>query len=444
MQNARPFDSALIPTSVALGWRRRGERVMVLSAILVLALMFLIATLFPVNMGLMGVVAAFGVGLAAGLPSAEIVGGFPSGLFLTLVGITYLFAVAHANGTIDRIISTAVAAVRGRVWAIPWIMFASAAVLTGFGAVSPAAVAILAPIALGFAAQYRLSPMLMGLMVVHGAQAGGFSPISVYGGITNRIVADAGLPLSPLTTFSASLAMNMAAAAILFLVLRRGEGRAAGLGLGQVAAVEAAVAERKGGALEQGLTVLGLLLVAVLTLGFGIEIGFSAIAVGLVLSLFSLGRQKGALSRIPWPEVVLVVGVGMYVAVLDRTGVIDTVGAAVAGLGAPLAAALLLCLIGAVVSAFASSVAVLGSLIPLAVPLLLSGSGVNAVGFIAAMAVSSTIVDVSPFSTNGALVLANAGPDVDKTAFFRSLMLYGAAMTVVAPLVAWALLVALR
>jgi len=136
----------------------------------------------------------------------------------------------------------------------------------------------------------------------------------------------------------------------------------------------------------------------------------------------------------------LVMGVGMYVAVLDKTGVIDAVGGAVANLGQPLAAALLLCVVGAVVSAFASSVAVLGSLIPLAVPLLLSGAGVDAIGFIAAMAVASTIVDVSPFSTNGALVLANA-QDTDKTMLFRRLMLYGAIVTVVAPLVAWALLV---
>ena len=74
-------------------------------------------------------------------------------------------------------------------------MFAITAVLTAIGAVSPAAVAILAPIALGFAAKHRIRPLLMGPMVVHGAQAGGFSPISIYGGITNKIVAEAGLPV---------------------------------------------------------------------------------------------------------------------------------------------------------------------------------------------------------------------------------------------------------
>ncbi len=91
-------------------------------------------------------------------------------------------------------------------------------------------------------------------------------------------------------------------------------------------------------------------------------------------------------------------------------------------------AALLLCFVGAVVSAFASSTAVLGSLIPLAVPFLQGDTGVSAIGFIAAMAVSSTIVDVSPFSTNGALVLANA-KGVDRDVFFRQLMVYGAIVT---------------
>jgi hypothetical protein len=94
------------------------------------------------------------------------------------------------------------------------------------------------------------------------------------------------------------------------------------------------------------------------------------------------------------------------------------------------------------ISAFASSTAVLGSLIPLAVPFLQGEAGVGAIGFIAAMAVSSTIVDVSPFSTNGALVLASA-QGVDRDAFFRKLLVYGAIVTVVAPVVVWLLFVVL-
>lgn len=139
---------------------------------------------------------------------------------------------------------------------------------------------------------------------------------------------------------------------------------------------------------------------------------------------------------------MLIVGVSTYVGVMDKMGTIDVVGHSVAQLTSPLVAALLLCFVGAVVSAFASSTAVLGSLIPLAVPFLQGGSDVSAVGFIAAMAVSSTIVDVSPFSTNGALVLANAR-GVDRDRFFRQLMVYGGIVTLAAPLLVWLLFVVL-
>ena len=66
-------------------------------------------------------------------------------MFVTLVGITYLFAIAQNNGTIDWLVRQAVRSVRGRTVAIPWVMFFVTALLTSVGAVSPGAVAIIAP-----------------------------------------------------------------------------------------------------------------------------------------------------------------------------------------------------------------------------------------------------------------------------------------------------------
>jgi di/tricarboxylate transporter len=481
-----------------------------LFSILALVAMFVIATILPVNMGIVAFVGAFLIGtLVADQTAEEIAAGLPAQLFLALVGITYLFAIAQNNGTIDWIVSLAVRAVRGRVAAIPWIMFFLAATLTAVGAVSPGAVAIIAPIALGFAAQYRISPLMMGLMVIHGAQAGGFSPISIYGGITNGVVEAAGLPLNEMVTFAASFVVNFIVAIGLFVVLggrqllrqraevpgvaTDGETSAAdggtrvpeGGGRRQTKAAvtppHVSVTTPQGGAGAYGdaegqamtewrheadndpdnllsdepqpepidmkhsrpyqiLTLLGLAALAVLTLVFDTDIGFTALTIGFVLSLIRPHMQKRAVGQITWPEILLIVGVSTYVGVLQGMGTIDYVGVSVAGLASPLVAALLLCLIGAIVSAFASSTAVLGSIIPLAVPFLLGGTGVGAVGFVAALAVSSTIVDVSPFSTNGALVLANA-QGVDKDVFFRQLLWYAAAVTVIAPVVLWFLFV---
>jgi di/tricarboxylate transporter len=470
-----------------------------LISILALAVMFVIATVVPVNMGVLAFVGAFLVGtVVADLPTKDIIGGFPGGLFLTLVGITFLFAIAQNNGTIDWLVDLAVRAVRGRVAAIPWIMFFLAATLTAVGAVSPGAVAIIAPIALGFAFQYKINPLMMGLMVIHGAQAGGFSPISIYGGITNKVVGEAGLPLNEVVTFLASLVVNLVVAVLLFMLMggrrllreRAGQAEPVDEVLSEVSAggavhvetgrsgephVQVTVTPPQGGAQHYGdaeaqalseweheahhdpdnlleepdaephhghsrpyqlLTVLGLVALAVLTLVFDADIGFTSLTIGLLLALIAPNLQKRATSQITWPEILLICGVSTYVAVMEEMGTIDYVGDSVAGLASPLIAALLLCLIGAIVSAFASSTAVLGSIIPLAVPFLQSGTGVSAIGFVAALAVSSTIVDVSPFSTNGALVLANA-KGVDRQVFFRQLLRYAAVVTIAAPIVLW-------
>ncbi len=120
-----------------------------LISIYALVAMFVVATIWPINMGVLAFVGAFLVGtLVAGQETSAIIDGFPAGLFLTLAGITFLFALAQNNGTIDWLVRLAVRAVRGRIAAIPWIMFGISALLTAVGAVSPGAVAIIAPIAL--------------------------------------------------------------------------------------------------------------------------------------------------------------------------------------------------------------------------------------------------------------------------------------------------------
>ena len=430
-------------------------------SILALVAIFAIATFLPINMGALAFVAAFLVGtLAVGMTTDDIIAGFPGELVLTLIGVTYLFAIAQNNGTVDLLVRGAVKLVAGRVAFIPWIMFAVTGVLTAIGALGPAAVAIIAPIALGFAARYRISPLLMGMMVVHGAQAGGFSPISVYGVTVNTIVADNDLPSSPVTVFLGSLFFNLAIGAILFVVLGgrklvgrkvtddvapeateatdatgpdtsvavSGHGASAGSGVDTLTATARVT-------VEQVLTLVGLAALVLLALVFDLDIGFVSITIATVLALFSAARHKGAVMQISWTTVLLIAGVLTYVSVLQAAGTIEYVGESVTSIGAPLLVALLLAYIGAVVSAFASSTAIIGVAISLAVPFLLAGE-IGAVGVVVALAVSATIVDVSPFSTNGALVLANA-QDVDRDRFYKQILGYSGVVVLVGPLIAW-------
>ena len=113
-------------------------------SIIALVVIFAIATVFPINMGALAFVAAFLVGtMSVGLSteailgSDEVAGGFPAELVLTLIGVTYLFAIAQNNGTVDLLVRGAVRMVGGHVAAIPWIMFGVTALLTAIGALSP-------------------------------------------------------------------------------------------------------------------------------------------------------------------------------------------------------------------------------------------------------------------------------------------------------------------
>ncbi|MFC3892980.1 SLC13 family permease [Lentzea rhizosphaerae] len=431
-----------------------------LISILVLVVVFVIATTRSINMGALAFAAAFGVGtLVADMKTDDIFKGFPGSLFVVLVGVTFLFAIARANGTTDWLVHLAIRLVGGRIALMPWVMFAITGVLTAIGAVSPAAVAIVAPIAMGFAAKYRINPLLMGVMVVHGAQAGGFSPISIYGTIVNGIVAKEGLPGNEIVLFLASLVVNLLIAAVVFVVLggmklarqpveaaalvRAGGGGASGAGAaGGGSAGGGAVTEpdeRISLTAPRIATLVGLAVLVVAALVFDLDVGLAAITVAVLLSVVWPETSKQAITQITWPTVLLICGILTYVAVLQTMGTIKWAGDSVAGVGAPLLAALLICYIGAIVSAFASSVGIMGALIPLAVPFLLQGE-VSAVGLIAALAVSATVVDVSPFSTNGALVLAGA-QDVDRDRFFKQLMVYGGIMVAAAPPLVWLALV---
>jgi di/tricarboxylate transporter len=184
---------------------------------------------------------------------------------------------------------------------------------------------------------------------------------------------------------------------------------------------------------------VGLVTLGVATLFYELDVGLSALTLALVLALISPQSQKSAIQHISWPVVLLIAGVLTYVFVLEELGTVEYAGNAVLKVGAPLLAALLLCYVGAIVSAFASSTALLPIIIPLAVPLLQEG-GVAAVGMVAALAVSSTVVDVSPFSTNGAIVLANSAEE-DQDRMYRLLLIFGFSIVAIAPLVAWLVMV---
>lgn len=408
---------------------------MIIVSIAILIAIFAAAVWLPLNMGLIGLAAALGVGSLAGLSVKDVLAGFPADLFLTLLGITYLFGIASRNGAIDWLVARASHRLGHRTGFIPALVFMVSAVLTALGAVGPAAVAVVAPIALRMARAHGFSALMMGLMVVHGAQAGAFSPISIYGGITNKVLARTGITPQPEYLFLASAGFNAAIALAIWLWYARTRG--ANATATAIHEAEAPEALSRDGA----WTLAGLAALAIGALLFKVEIGFMALMVIIALAIVAPRTQDGALKQVDWSTILLISGIVIYVGVLERIGAITAVSNAIGTVGSAALAALLLCYLAGTVSAFASSTALLGVVIPLAAPLLGSGA-LPAMGVVAAICISNTIVDTSPFSTNGALIVGNT-PEDERPALLRKLLGYSALVVALGPLLAWGVFVGL-
>jgi di/tricarboxylate transporter len=457
--------------------RRRliGERVLEqqIAALAIFVGVFVLATLRKVHIGVLMFAAAAGVGIwMAGMSIDKVVAGFPIGILVLLVGVTYFFSIAQANGTIDRIIEMAITKVGDRAFFLPIAFFALTIGISAMG--SPLAGLVMAPIGMPLAKRYGIDRMLMGIAIGSGLSAGGFAPTSLFGIVTYGTARAAGIDLDPLVLFSVALGTNLlllAGAYVMFggfklLNTRTADGfgtqlpsfsasrptpshpfeREGNIARGKQAAVQvldpsAAREEVPASAPKlnrnQVITVLcmaGLVVTVILmsVLGSNPDIGVLCFAFASILTLCDPQSGKSAVAKIDWSTVLLVGGIITFVGVLQTMGAVALLGEAAGAVGTPLLAALVICAIGGLMSAFASTTGMLAALVPLALPLVASGD-IAGWAVIAALGVCSSIVDVSPFSTVGATFVATVDAD-ERPRVTRLLTRWGLSMVVVGPL----------
>ena len=440
-----------------------------LIAFAVLVAAFAIGSFTRINAGLIATVAAFGVGtFVAGLSIKDVIGQFPAGLFFILVGATLLFAIVRINGTIDLLAYWAEVLAGNRRFLVPVLMFVLTAALASAGAFTPAAIAIVAPVGLALGTRFGISTLAMGLVIVQGANAGAFSPVNPFGVLGNVMLSDAGASQDSLKLYLYCFAFNAVLAVLAYLliesIMKKRAARAAvsegsgaqqsgGEGPGSPApvvgggstalltapAVVVDAPERtpvKVAATPIRIaTLLGIGALLVMTTTFGLDVGVASLVVALALIILNPGVQKPAVESMPWSAIVLVTGIVTYVGMLEEMGALEELQAGIAGLGNSSVAALITSYVVGIVSAFASTTGTLGVISPIVTPIAMDPL-LTPIGVVTAIAISSSVVDVSPMSTSGALLMASAQPK-DERMFFRALLLWAVAMIAVVPLLVW-------
>jgi Na+/H+ antiporter NhaD/arsenite permease-like protein len=380
------------------------------------------------NVGVAAMAFAWLIGtLAAGWKAEQVAAGFPSSLFLTLTGVTLLFALAETNGTLDRLAHRALGLARGQARLLPLLLFVIACALSSVGPGTITTVALLVPTAMLIATRAGVPRFLTALAIANGANAGNLSPISAVGILANTKMVEAGVGSHPTKVWFANFAAHLLVTAAAYAFLR-------GWKLSSVAAAKADDAETRFER-QHWLTIAVIAAWIAGVIGFQLHVGLAAFLAAALLVLMAVADETASMKRVPWGVIVMVCGVTVLIAVLEKTGGMELFTALLARLATPASVNGTIAFVTGLISTWSStSGVVLPSFLPTVPGLIQKVGGGDPLAVALSINVGSAMVDVSPLSTLGALCVAQVADPAEARTLFRQMLIWGLSMSVVGAL----------
>lgn len=412
------------------------------------------------NVGFLGIAFAIIVGGIWGeTTAAKVMGYFPTGLFMILVGVTFLFGMAQTNGTMEKLTAYSVRLCKGNTAFMPLIIFVLTTFVTTIGPGNIAGTALMAPVAMAIATRIGMPAFLMTLIVVGAANGAAFSPFAPTGIISNGIIAKmaGGLGITDLSGLAWKIHFNSEIAQGLvniggFFILggwawikkQRGET----LNIDELAPKPEPFNKHQ----ILTLSMVGILILLVVLPGLPAtkalfsktvlnllsNVGSIAFMLAGVLMLTGSGDSKAAIKVMPWGVMLMVCGVTVLIEVMDKAGGLNALVKVIGAISTPTTVNAWLGLITGAISAYSSSSGVVMPMfLPMVPGLIKEVGGGNPIAMISSINIGAHLVDTSPLSTLGALCIACAGEHEDKAKLFRNLLIWGLSMSVVGAIVCY-------
>lgn len=380
------------------------------------------------NVGILAVALAWPIAVyGAGWKAEQLMQVFPSSLFLTLLGVTLLFGVAQANGTMGALTQRSLALASGRAGLLPLIFFVLACAISTLGPGAIATLALLAPLAMAASVRAGVPVLLTALMIGNGANAGNLSPFSAVGVIVASSMEKAGLAGFEWRVWAANFVAH-ALAGVLAWVLFGGPRL---LRAGRTIAIEAPVALTSAHRLTLAVGAVWIAAVVVLK----VNLGLAAFAAAALLILARTGDDAAMLKQVPWSVLVMVCGVSVLIGVLEGTGGMLLFTDLLARVASPTSVNGVIAFITGTISTYSSTSGVVyPTFLPTVQGLVERLGGGNALEIALSINVGAALVDVSPLSTLGALCIAALPTGQEPAKLFRSLLLWGMSMTLLGAL----------
>ena len=400
-----------------------------LASLLALLFAIVLSMVSRINVGFVALALAWLVGVGiAGMKPEAVMTGFPATLFLTLTGVSLLFACAETNGVLKVLTERILQLVRGHSRWLPFLFFAIACFVSTIGPGAISGVALVIPLALAIGARAQVPPLLTMLMVGNGANAGNLSPISVLGVIANTKMEESGLGKHPGKVWFANFVAHALVALLAWWLFGRKQTNQADETFMEDASALSLTR-------AQWLTVAVIALWIAGAIVFKLNLGLSAFVAVSVLLLLHAADENATVKQVPWGVLLMVCGVSTLIALLEKTGGLEQFTALLARVGRPATINGLMAFVTGVISSYSStSGVVMPTFLPIVPKLIEQLGGGNPLALALSVNVGSALVDVSPLSTIGALCIAPISDAAESKRLFRQLMLWGFAMAFVGAL----------
>lgn len=368
-------------------------------SLIVLVVVVAIGFIKKVNLGFLSLGVAFILGTFGGLTAKQITSGFSSSMFVTLVGVTFLFGMASQNGTLELFSKKIVALVGKRTVLIPVLMFVLSAFISAIGPGHIAAGILMTTFAMYLAFAMDINPVATALFAKLGANAGCASPLSLTGVLAKSLSEPLGYEGFGLHLFLSTLLSGFIFTLILYIGFKSYKVKADNpLKLSEIPKFNR----------DQLLTIIGIVAMVVLCIGFQLDTGLCAFVIASILILTGCADEKKAIKSIPWGTLVFICGVGALINVIDKLGGIKLVSDFLTGLMSEKTAVPILAATSGILSWVSSTTGVvMPALFPIAADVAGSFSSVSYVELISAITATSFAAAISPLSTGGAIIMSS-------------------------------------
>lgn len=387
-----------------------------------------------INIGLFAIVFSYLIGcFGMNLSAYEVIELWPLKIFFVIFAVTLFYNFSLANGALEKLCSHLIYKCRHFPAFLPLAIFFAATIIAGLGAGYYTVLATMAPMILLLSQRTNLNIIIATLSVNYGALAGANFITSQSGVIFRELMRSAGVANDNTFTYG----LGIFAATFLMPVVLLGIYSFVNAKTSKIA-IQTIEPEPLNSQQKKSIALIFIMMAIVLIvpilnllipnveaiqlLNARIDIGFIAIFFALVSLFLKLGDEKTVIALIPWNTLIMICGVGMLISLGVEIGVIYELSEWLSTNVPIWMIPILVFIISAIMSVFASTLGVVAPTLFPMVPALAIASGLNPLFLFICIVVGAQSSSISPFSSGGSLILGAAQLHIDKNRLLHILL----------------------